>query len=175
VALIGLGCAVYALRGYIGGKVKNLADKEDIERLTQITEGVRSTSQKHAVVHCVQFEAEFRHYEKVWDATHKMFKSFVQMNPRVREPILAPKQETFNTFLAAHAAFTEALDASTPFIPTDIWTQPKQFDELMINDKIDKLTGLERENIRECRAEARQALQECAEAIRGRLSKLSVV
>lgn len=106
LTLCGLAFLIWVTRSYFPSYVKkkaeNLATKEDLAVLTNIAERIRDQLSRANLVHRVQFEAEFRYYEKVWDATHRLFQWFVRMNPRSGGPALPATEETFKKFLEAH-------------------------------------------------------------------------
>jgi hypothetical protein len=93
--------AVAFLFELVRRKAQNLAQKQDIAELTKLTENVRSQFQRLTLVHRVQFEAEFRHYESVWRAAHNVHQSFVRLHPKdlaVEMGVPKPTQQTFDEF-----------------------------------------------------------------------------
>lgn len=171
LVLVGVSFLIY----YTREKAKNLARKEDLDRLTDIVERVRSRFEKANLVHRIQFEAEFRHYERIWKASHVAFKAHVKLYPVAGEPIPKPTQKEFDAFIRAQLDFAEAMDDCKPFIPDELWKVFYDFDTELIEAKVQGLTGTQRADVRKYRTEVRMAFEKCAARIAKRLSDLLVV
>jgi hypothetical protein len=173
-----LAFLIYSVRAYLPAyirrKAENLAQKEDLRVLTDITERIRSQFDKVNVVHRIQFEAEFRHYQDLWRALHMGWTQFVRLFP-VNRHLPQPDQSIFDSFLAAQLQYAQALDDCKPFIPEDIWGAFHEFDLMLIEAKARGLSGTAVTDVREYRKEVRKVLEGCAEKIRTRLATLLVV
>jgi hypothetical protein len=78
-------------------------------------------------------------------------------------------------FLKAHKQFVESLDSSKPFISETVLKSFDQYNDHLIGAKMVGISGMSRGKNTEYRKEARLALEECAIAIRKRLSDMLVV
>lgn len=173
VTILGVAWLTY----YVRSKAENLAKKQDLEALSEITERIRIQFENVHVVHRVQFEAEFRHYGEVWLAAHKAHKQFVCLHPRgglaLLPELLQQEQEQFEKELFV---FTDALNTSKPFIPQAVAQVFEEFENVMVYEKANNaffkkpITDLQ-----EYRAKAQAALDRCEEAIRQRLSALLIL
>src|SRR4051812_41006520 len=98
--LIGIGFLIYlvkvSLPAYVRRKAENLAQKEDLQILTDITERIRNQFDKVGLVHRIQFEAEFRAYQDIWRLGQNAFKENVRLNLLVVKG--SRTQEQFSIF-----------------------------------------------------------------------------
>ena len=170
VILAAIGFSVFHLRKYIDAKAQNLAHKEDLRELTDIVERVRRQFDRTNLVHRVQFEAEFRACQDVWHAANNTHREFVRLFPLVfgKPPPLQRGQ-----FTNAQQAFSDALDAGKPFMDQTVWKAFSEFENSVIVWK--DVETIPKESTKECREEARLALERCAEEIKKRFSELLVV
>jgi hypothetical protein len=170
VILAAIGFSVWYLRNYIGAKAKNLAQKEDLEDLTNIVERVRTQFERANLVHRVQFEAEFRACQDVWREANNTHQEFVRLFPLL---FAKPTPLQRGKFISAQLAFSEALEAGKPFMNQTVWKAFFEFENSMIVWK--DVEMIPKESTKESREEARLGLERCAEEIRKRFSELLVV
>src|SRR5438552_393707 len=98
ILTIGVGLLVWKyLPAYLSKKAENLATKEDLQRLTEIAERIRSAFAQVNTVHKVQFEAEFQAYQALWSAAHDVVVAHIRW-----------QSLTFQTTEATVTAFGEA-------------------------------------------------------------------
>ena len=175
VGFLGLGYLVrFSLPHFIKRKTENFAQKQDLAELTRIAGSINSKFDRLNVVHRVQFEAEFRHFQDVWLAAHKASMYFVRLYP-VMDGLRTVTKEHFDEFVAACFSFAQALDASKPFISGDVWKAFYDFEDLMIDAKTRDFTATSSVDVQRHREEARLAFDRCAAAIQKRLSDTLVV
>ena len=157
---------------YVNKKAENLAQKEDLEKLTEITERIRAQFDRTNVVHRVQFEAEFRAYQETWLAAHNVFREFIRLNP-----MTGPRtQPRFEEFGKAQLSFTDILVSHQPFISESVSQRFNAFEDLMIDEKErGVLLAAPIPNLAQYRQRAGQALEQCQAAIKERLSGLLVI
>jgi len=168
--LAAIGLSWFFLRKYIGAKAKNLAQKEDLQDLTDIVERVRAQFERANLVHRVQFEAEFRACQDVWRDAHNTHREFVRLfSIAFGKPTPLQRGE----FIKAQVAFTDALEAGKPFMNQAVWNAFSKFEDSVIVWK--DVEMIPKESIKESREEARLGLERCAEEIRKRFSELLVV
>jgi nitrogen regulatory protein PII-like uncharacterized protein len=170
VILAAIGFSVWYLRNYIGAKAKNLAQKEDLEDLTNIVERVRTQFERANLVHRVQFEAEFRTCQDVWREANNTHQEFVRLFPLL---FAKPTPLQRGKFISAQLAFSEALEAGKPFMNQTVWKAFFEFENSMIVWK--DVEMIPKESTNESREEARLGLERCAEEIRKRFSELLVM
>jgi hypothetical protein len=169
VILAAIGVAAFYLRNYVRKKAENLAQKEDLQDLTKIVEGVRSQFERVNLVHRVQFEAEFRACQDLWRVTHETFREFIRLFPLSAG---APGEGQRTKFVDAQLAFTNTLEECKPFVSLVVWKAFYDFEDLMIPWKDADIPLVERNKYRE---EARLSFERCATEIRKRFSELIVV
>ena len=173
--LMGVGFLIYlvqwSLPKYINRKAENLAQKQDLEELTRIAANINSKFDRSNVVHRVQFEAEFRHYQDVWTAAHKTLMYFVRLYPVVGG-LRTFTEQHFSEFVETQLSFAQALEACKPFIPDAVWKEFYDFEDLMIEAKARGLSAIDAQQHRK---RANQAFERCAAAIKMRLSDTLVV
>jgi hypothetical protein len=169
VILAAIGLSWFFLRKYIGAKVENLAQKEDLRVLTDIVERVRTQFERANLVHRVQFEAEFRACQDVWREANNTHREFVRLYP-VGFGKPTPLQR--GKFINAQQAFADALEAGKPFMNQTVWKAFFEFENSIIVWK--DVEMIPKESINESREEARLGLERCAEEIRKRFSELLV-
>src|SRR6266481_2539680 len=167
VILAAIGLSWWYLRNYIGAKAKNLAQKEDLEGLTNIVERVRTQFERANLVHRVQFEAEFRTCQDVWREANNTHQEFVRLFPLL---FAKPTPLQRGKFISAQLAFSEALEAGKPFMNQTVWKAFFEFENSMIVWK--DVEMVPKESTKESREEARRGLDRCAEEIRKRFSEL---
>ena len=167
--LLAIPAAIGLAVVYLREKLKNLAQKEDLQDLTKIVEGVRSQFERVNLVHRVQFEAEFRVCQDVWRIAHDTHREFVRLFPIAVGP---PEEGQREKFVNAQLAFTNALEGCKPFVNPEVSKAFYNFDGLMIQWKDAEIPMVERS---EHRTEARLSLERCAAEIRKRFSELLVV
>ena len=170
VILAAIGFSVWYLRNYIGAKARNLAQKEDLEDLTNIVERVRTQFERVNLVHRVQFEAEFRACQDVWREANNTHQEFVRLFPLL---FAKPTPLERGKFISAQLAFSEVLEAGKPFMNQTVWKAFFEFENSMIVWK--DVEMIPKESTKEAREEARLSLERCAEEIRKRFSELLVV
>ena len=170
VILVAIGLSVFYLRKYIGAKMENFAQKEDLRALTNIVEGVRAQFERVNLVHRVQFEAEFRACQDVWREANNTHREFVRLFPLVFGKS-TPLQR--GNFISAQQAFTEALEAGKPFMNETVWKAFFEFENSIIVWK--DVEMISKESTKESREEARLSLERCAAEIRKRFSELVAV
>jgi nitrogen regulatory protein PII-like uncharacterized protein len=170
VILAAIGFSVWYLRNYIGAKAKNLAQKEDLEDLTNIVERVRTQFERANLVHRVQFEAEFRTCQDVWREANNTHQEFVRLFPLL---FAKPTPLQRGKFISAQLAFSEALEAGKPFMNQTVWKAFFEFENSMIVWK--DVEMIQKESTNESREGARLGLERCAEEIRKRFSELLVM
>ena len=169
VILAAIGFAVWYLRNYVGEKAKNLAQKEDLQDLTKIVEGVRSQFERVNLVHRVQFEAEFRACQDLWRVTHDTFREFIRLFPMSGA---VPETGQRTKFVKARLAFTNTLEECKPFVSLVVWKAFYDFEDLMLPWNDAEILLAERNKYRE---EARLSFERCAAEVRKRFSELVVV
>ena len=170
VILAAIGFSAFYLRKYIGAKAENLAQKEDLQALTDIVERVRTQFERANLVHKVQFEAEFRACQDVWRHAHNTHREFVRLFPLT---FGKPTPLQRGTFIGAQLAFADALEAGKPFMNQTVWNAFFEFENSVIVWK--DVEMIPKESTKESREEARLGLERCAEEIRKRFSELLVV
>jgi len=160
--------AMLGATNYVKKKAKNLADKEDLKDLTLIVQKVKIGFQKVLATHRVQFEAEFRYYEDVWCAARTLHKAFVKLLP-----LLAGVQvgdDEHKAFGETQQAFSDMMDKSQPFIAEPVWNQFQEFENVMLDEKVNKMYGLSVKDREPYRRHARETLEKCASVLRQHLS-----
>jgi len=159
-----------SLPAYLVEKGKNLATKEDIERLTKLTESIRSQFSHINKVHGVQFDAEFEAYKILWKATSFSVIHYI----RWRSWIYAA-EKGYEEFVHAQIAFSEALLQHRLFIPEDVWRTFQVLDDLLVDAKANPNASRSKEEVKDCRNAIQDAAGACEKAIRDRLSRVLVV
>jgi hypothetical protein len=175
--VLGVGWIAYvvskSLPAYLAEKGKNLATKEDIHRLTEIAERIRSQFSQVNTVHRVQFEAEFQAYQALWSAAHDTVVAHIRWQSIAFETTT----EKLEAFAIAHVAFANAVKRFEPFIPESVCKEFMALDELFVDAKMD--VSLEGPKTPPAKSAARkaidQAAQRCVAAIRTRLSEVLVI
>jgi len=174
--LLGLGVLIYLVRGipvYINKKAENLAQKEDLRKLTEIAESIRAQFNRLNVVHRVQFEAEFKAYQALWSAAHDAVVAFIRWQSLTFETTTAE----VIAFGEAQLAFANALKRNEPFIPEIVLREFKGLDELFVDVKIDYQSGLP--TLPPAKSKGRTAIEEaehrCVTAIKQRLSEILII
>ena len=170
VILAAIGLAVFYLRNYVREKARNLAQKEDLQDLTEIVQGVRSQFERVNLVQRIQFEAEFRTCQDVWREANNTHQEFVRLFPLL---FGKPTPLQRGKFISAQLAFSEALEAGKPFMNQTVWKAFFEFENSIVVWK--DVEMLPKESTKESREEARLGLERCAEEIRKRFSELLVV
>lgn len=175
--VVAIFCFAYFIRVYIPHYLKrkgeNLAQKEDIEALTAIVQRVETQFDKAKLVHRVQFEAEFRYYERVWRAADAVNASLCRVYQVY--PMHEVTDELIKEFYTEQEKFARLLDSAKPFIVTEVWKTLNEYETIVIHGKSKFITGEAMGDIRQYREEVRHAYEACVEAIRLRLSSLLVV
>src|SRR2546429_322969 len=107
--VIGVGWVLYivlkSLPAYLAKKGENLATKEDLKRLTEIAERIRSQFSQANTVHKVQFEAEFQAYQALWSAAHNAFVAHL----RWQSLTFQTGEAEFQAFAATHIPFADCV------------------------------------------------------------------
>jgi len=168
VILAAIGLAVFYLRNYVREKAKNLAQKEDLQDLTRIVEGVRSQFERVNLVQRVQFEAEFRACQDIWCDAQNAHKEFIRLFPMSDA---APAGEQQTKFLNAQLAFADTLERCKPFVNDALWQAFLDFENSII---MWKFGDMPKESLKESREAARLSLERCVAEIRKRFSELLV-
>ncbi len=159
------------LFGYVKRKAYNLAQKQDLDELTRIVEKVRSDFSKTKLVHRVQFEAEFRYYEKIWQAVVALYDEVILLMPA---PALElARSEQFSKTKTQQIAYSRILADSKPFISAEVWEVLKEF-EVLPTQPITGTRGAVFDAAASMEA-AREKRNRCADAIRKRLETALVV
>ena len=169
VILAAIGLAVFYLRNYVREKAKNLAQKEDLQDLTKIVEGVRSQFERVNLVQRVQFEAEFRACQDLWRAANDAHKEFIRFFPTSGPD---PEADQATKFLNAQLAFADMLEGCKPFVKDAVWQAFFEFENSII---MWKFGGMPKESRKESRDTARLSLERCVAETRKRFSELLVV
>ena len=174
VGMVVLFWMFLSLRKYINRKAENLAQKEDLESLTDIVERVRAQFGKASLIHRVQFEAEFRCYQDLWKSANEVHKTFVILNSLLITN--SRSQVNFDKFTTAQLAYADVMEGSRPFVPDAVWKAFRGFEDLMIRDKTHGLFNvIAKESLDSYRKESRLSLEQCGEEIRKRLADLLIV
>ena len=175
--VLGVAWLIYGVQksipAYLAEKGKNLATKEDLKRLTEIAERIRSQFSQANTVHKVQFEAEFQAYQALWSAAHDAFVAHL----RWQSLTFQTGEVEFQAFAAAHIPFADCVVRFEPFIPESVWREFKALDEVFVDAKMDHSPGVpDMPSTKTAQREAiGQAKQKCAAAIKTRLSEVLVV
>jgi hypothetical protein len=159
---------------YINKKAKNLAQKQDLEKLTEIVERIRAQFDRINVVYRIQFEAEFKAYQEMSRTAHDVFREFIRLNPAM-ESVGSRTNEQLKKLGDAQLAFTDALEGCKPFVPDQVWKVFYDFEGLIINEKSRGLTEMPNETRSQNRRAVELAFEQCAAEIKKRLSELLVV
>ena len=173
----GIGWLIYiaskSLPAYLAEKGKNLATKEDIKHLTEITERIRAQFSKVNTVHKVQFETEFQAYQALWSAAHDAVVAHIRWQS-LTYPTTDAKIAAFGE---AQLLFTNAVNRFEPFIPESVWKNFKVLDELFVDAKMDHQLAAPKNSTAKdaARKAVGEAAQQCATAIKTRLSEVLVV
>lgn len=158
---------------YFEEKAKNLAQKEDLNELTAITEEVRSRFSHGSIVFRAQFEAEFEMMQGVWTKAKRLKRAFVEAYPH--PDFLPPTQEAFEQFVAIQIDFLDFLEGSRPFLPTTVLLAFGDFDELMTDMKVRRAKPLTRDEVPVIRGAVDAALFRVEASIRQRIEELRIV
>jgi hypothetical protein len=174
LAVAGLAyCVRFWLPAFIRRKAENLAQKQDITDLTERVQRVETQFERVRLVHRVQFEAEFKHYEKVWKKADRVNGAFVRVYPVHQFHEIT--DELVKDFGDRLDRFGRVLERSKPFISAEIWKMLNEYETLLIEGKANFITGTPTENVREYREEVRHVYELCAERIRLHLASQSVL
>ncbi|WAC19012.1 hypothetical protein OVA24_17420 [Luteolibacter sp. SL250] len=111
--VITLGAIVWA--SYFKKRAENLATIDDLRRMTEIPEGVKSRHVRANAVHKAQFDLEFGFYQKLWIEGHHLVTLYGESGHPEFDNV-----EHLRNLLEATNAFDQLLLSAGPFISDEI-------------------------------------------------------
>ncbi len=158
---------------YIEEKAKNLAQKEDLDLLTEIVEGVKNRFERGTIVYKAQFEVEFARMQEIWKSARYLDRIFTDAFPHPE--FSSTSIEKFAVFKDAQIAFLDALDGSRPFIPLAVFDAFMKFDDLMVDAKQRGISQHSETELARARKEITLAFDAIEHSIRCRIEELKIL
>ncbi|MCX6880669.1 MAG: hypothetical protein NTW21_43710 [Verrucomicrobia bacterium] len=171
--LIGVGWLVAVwMPKYWAEKAKNLAQKEDLDLLTGIVEGVKNRFERRTIVYRAQFDVEFARMQEIWKSARYLDRIFTDAFPH--PGFASTSIEKFTVFKDAQIGFLDALDGSRPFIPLTVLEAFMRFDGLMVDAKERGLSQHSETELADVRKEVASSFDAIEHSIRSRLEELII-
>ena len=158
---------------YLEEKAKNLAQKEDLDLLTEIVEGVKKRFERGTIVYRAQFEVEFARMQEIWKSARHLDRIFTDAFPHPE--FASTSIEKFTIFKDAQIAFIDALDGSRPFIPLAVFDAFMKFDDLMVDAKQRGISQHSETELARIRKEITSSFDAIELSIRCRIEELRIL
>jgi hypothetical protein len=168
VSIIAGGVGAF-LGAYLKQKGKNFATKEDVAKITQIQEEIRTKLANQSHFSRIRYEREMEIYQKVWAKLVSFWEVIFYAD------VSTTGQQDYGK---TRNEMIEAIRENKPFFPKEIWQEVqafqklcegKRFSELLLRFR--ELNDDEKKNYFESSDKIKVQLDKVEEAIRNRLGK----
>ena len=150
-----MALAVYFLPSYLTQKGKNLASKEDLEKLTEQVEGVKAQYSadlerlrfelgRAALIHKAQYETEFGAYKEIWPCLVEVQRTAAALRPMVdfsdaQDEV--QRNRRMGEFGEAFNAMQNAIWKNKPFYSAAVHRELQELSRLAHGELIDYQHG----------------------------------